>query len=172
MKAIATANVGRLQSMTRILVVMLLSSVVLVPSAFAERFHLRQSLTPETNSANSTKRRGEPAKVTGSLESRGVGILVFQNQEHVVNVTLKGTFEGQPDSMRGKTTQTVTLADGGSLTINFEFSSSGKRFTGKITGGSGSGKFQGAQITGTITGNAIDPSISYMELQGDISGVR
>jgi hypothetical protein len=168
MKAIDLAHSRRFRGAFRTTGLVLLAMVVLAPPVFAQRFQLRQSLTTDSNNATSTKRRDAPPQVSGKLEASGVGLFVSGNAEETVTVKLTGEFEGTPDKMKGRNTQTITFGDGSTLKITFDASSQGRRFTGSITGGEGSGRFQNAKITGSVTGNAVDPTLNYMEISGNI----
>jgi hypothetical protein len=152
---------------TPVLVSML--SLALVPMSHAEHFRSTQSLTTESNNANFTKHRNEPSSVSGRTEAKGIGLFTAGSKEQeVVLVSMNGDFEGKPDSLKSRNSELLSFGDGSTIKLELEGQSQGKRVSAKVVSAEGTGRFKGIKIdSASLNGNALDPSLNYVEIEGD-----
>ena len=147
----------------------LAASLAFVPAAHAERFVSRQSWTTESVDATTNRTKKGAVSLKGHLESKGVGVFTAGSAaQEVITVAVSGDFQGDTSNLTGKHTQTISFADGSTLKLSFEGSAKGKKFTAKIVGAEGTGRFQGVRsATGSLNGNVIDPDVNYVEVTGN-----
>jgi hypothetical protein len=146
----------------------IVTGLVLAPAARAEHFRSALALTAEKNTADFKKQNSQTAEISGHLQSRGVGVFQAGSQpEEVVTVIVNGTYEGEPNRMTGHESQLLSFADGSTIKLGLLSQSQGKRFSSKIVSAEGTGRFQGIKITGSGTGNALDPSLGYEVFDGN-----
>ena len=161
------ANLSFAGTRFKIALLAIVTSLVLAPAARAEHFRSALALTAEKNTTD-FKKQGQTAELSGHLQSRGVGIFQAGSQpEEVVTVIVNSNYEGKPSRMTGHESQLISFSDGSTIKLGLLSQSQGKRFSSKIVSAEGTGRFQGIKITGSGTGNALDPSLGYEVFDGN-----
>ena len=87
--------------------------------------------------------------------------------EEVVTVVVNSNYEGKVNRMTGHESQLLSFSDGSTIKLGLLSQSQGKRFSSKIVTAEGTGRFKGIKITGSGTGNALDPSLGYEVFDGN-----
>jgi hypothetical protein len=152
----------------KLALLVIVTSLVLAPAARAEHFRSALAITAEKNTADFKKQGSQTSEVSGHLQSRGVGVFQVGSQpEEVVTVIVNGNYEGTPNRMTGHESQLLSFGDGSTIKLGLLSQSQGKRFSSKIVSAEGTGRFQGIKITGSGTGNALDPSLGYEVFDGN-----
>lgn len=141
---------------------------MLAPVARAEHFRSALALTTEKNSADFRKQASQSSELSGHLQSRGVGVFQAGSQpEEVVTVIVNSDYQGKPNQMTSHDSQLMSFSDGSTIKLGLLSQSQGKRFSSKIVSAEGTGRFKGIKITGSGTGNALDPSLGYEVFDGN-----
>src|SRR5258708_11471958 len=146
----------------------IVTCLVLAPAAHAEHFRTALALTAEKNTADFKTQGRLTSELSGHLQSRGVGIFQAGSQtEDVLTLIVDSNYEGKPNGMTGHESQLISFSDGSTIKLGLLSKSQGKWFSSKIVSAEGTGRFKGIQITGSGTGNALDPSLGYEVFDGN-----
>jgi hypothetical protein len=162
------ANSSSLGAGFKMTLLAIVTALVLAPAARAEHFRSALALTAEKNTADFKKQGSLTSELSGHLQSRGVGVFQAGSQpEEVVTVIVNSNYEGKPNRMTGHESQLLSFSDGSTIKLGLLSQSQGKWFSSKIVSAEGTGRFRGIKITGSGTGNALDPALGYEVFDGN-----
>ena len=80
---------------------------------------------------------------------------------------MNGNFQGKPNSLKSHDSELLSFGDGSTIKLELDGQSQGKRVSAKIISSEGTGRFKGIKVNGSMTGSALDPSLNYVDLDGN-----